>query len=422
MKVKSPNRISSMFTFFIVLLPCLSIYAIPGLNLPVSLGEATIIVLILLILLDMAAEKRSKVIATPFSIYLIYAFVSTVFVSALFLLLYQSYSISDMISRVVRDCLYMSLIVFFGKDYFDYQKAKKFIEIVATLLSLYVFAQFFLYQVFDFYLSGFIPSVKTTISGGAISDEISAHFLKNATIDGFVKAHGFLSEPAAAAHFLSTALLLELIPLGRKINFKRAILYSAGMVFTFSVNAYIALVFCWLVWMVVYARRGKEIIHGIVFICVVLLFVIPTAINSDFVGAVVGRLTGLFSGESTQNSAAMRVFRGWAFYFEMPFIYQLIGSGFGNFIEFKEALSISTVYEQADEYLNSNSYIAISSGIIGLFLYVMGIWREASQKHPVAKCMALLLFLFGFSSSIYSSGMFVIMMLLIFNCPRKENV
>ena len=421
MVAKKPQGLSTLYTFLVVVLPIVGIYAIPGLNLPISLGELFVIFLLPLLLVDMLLTGKTVAITNPFYLYIAYAGISTLAVSCAFLLLYDGFSVSSVLVRVIRDIFYLLLIIFFGKDFFDFKKAKKIIKVICCLLSAFIFVQFFAYQLFGIYVSGFIPGIRTTLSGGVVSNQLSEHFLKSAMIDGYVRPHGFMAEPAAAAHFLSVGLILSLFSTDeKKSDIRSALVLSLAMIFTTSINAFAALVFCWFLWIMYRGRRGMWIVYILIFVLVAVAFGIPIILMSDFAQDIVGRIIALFDGSGTQNSAAIRILRGPFFYFEMPFIFKIFGSGFGNFDAFKNAFQINTVYEQADEYFNTNSYVAISSGVIGLFLYIWSIWKNTAGRYWVSKAMALLLFLYGFSSSIYSTGIFAIMLLLTFNAPKEK--
>lgn len=416
------NRLESIYTLLIVLLPILHIYAVPRFGNVLSLGELLLILTIPFLVVALAMRGMYAKMDNPFFLYLFYALVSTIIISLVLCFIYSQFSLNSMINRVLRDIYYMMLIVVFGKEFFNFELGVKYIKIIAIILSAFIICQFILYSVFGVYVSGFIPGVKTTISGGAFSNEIAAKFLLAATYDGIIRCNGFLAEPASAGHFLSVALLIFLFPTNKKsIDFKKAIVVSLAMVLTFSANAFVALTFCWIWWLLTAKKRYREAGDAIL-ILIACGIIIPFAAKNNLIQGVFSRVTGLFAADNnTQNSASVRVLRGWAFYIKMPVVNQIFGSGFGNFIEFKEALNISTVYEHADEYLNTNAYVAISSGLIGLVLYIYGIWKAAIlSNQALTKSLALLLFIYGMSSSIYSSAPFVIILLLIFNCPKKE--
>lgn len=413
------ERLSYVYTMLIIVLPIMGVYAVPFLPLAISLGELLLIGMIPFIILAQVGKSVTVNFSNPFWEYLIYSLMATLIASCSLFFMFQGYDVTDMLFRVVRDMFYFLLILFFGKDFFDFSLGIKILLKVAKFASLFMLVQFLAYQIFRLSVWGILPGVQTTISGGVVSNEVIEHFMKSAIIDGYLRAYGFFSEPAAAAQYLSVALIaIFFLNKKHKIDFKWAILISLAILVTFSVNGYIALIFSWGM-MFIKAKKSKRAKKICLIIGVLLVLSIPIVLSNEKINGVFIRLISLFKGESTQNSAAVRVLRGPVFFLNMPFVYQVFGSGFGNFESFKAIFAIDTVYEQATEYLNTNSYVAISSGLIGLLLYIRGIWSNTVGKPYFAKVMALLVFLLGFACSIYSSPIYVIYLLLIINCPKR---
>ena len=138
--------------------------------------------------------------------------------------------------------------------------------------------------------------------------------------------------------------------------------------------------------------------------------------------SVLNRLIDLKNGVNPHGSSAIRVLRGIAFYYNMPLFYQIFGSGFGNFLQFKELYKITTIYEMMDEYMNTNAYILVSSGIIGFSLFVASIFRRAAGRVIFSKMLIIIVLMYGMSSSIYGSAQFVIMLLFIMYAPKKGEI
>ena len=234
----------------------------------------------------------------------------------------------------------------------------------------------------------------------------------------------FFSEPAVCAHFLSVALLLELFPAVGKIkDFTTSFLYTIALVLTFSVNAYVAIVVCWGIWVLFNAKNHKKsgLITTILVFSIMIAGIVMIASN-DITKRVFERLFLLGDTSITEGSSVVRVLRGMSFYFEMPTFFQIFGSGFGNFIQFKDIYGITTIYETADEYMNTNAYILVSSGIIGFILFVGSLYTIAKKRITISKMILLIVIMFGFSSSIYSSAQFVIMLSFILYAPKKEEI
>lgn len=418
MYIRQLNKMTKSFTGFVLLLPFFSIYASPINN--VSIGECIMFLLAIFMIIDRRLRNQNFTIEkNPFWGYLAYALVSTLACSFILGMVFSRFELSSMGIRVARDAFYFSIVMIFGNWYFDFEYAKYFLKKVSFLLGLFILFQFVAYELAHVYIPNIIPMLKTTVSGGLMGYEIMEKYAITAGRDGFVRAAGFFSEPAVVAQYMSVSLLIVLFPQFGKPNVKTAIFYSIIMLLTFSVNAYIALLVCWLLWGLYNNKGNKQNFIKIFLLALFFMIGIVFVAKNDATSSVLNRLVELKNGGRTSGSSVERVLRGIAFYTHMPFIYQLTGSGFGNFIQFKEAYDITTVYETIDEYMNTNAYILVSSGIIGFLLYVGTLFKRTMGRITVSKMMIIIVLVFGLSSSIYSSGQFIIMLLFIMYAPRK---
>ena len=421
MSIQKKQTLSKLYTLLVVFLPVLSTYAAPGLGTAVSLGELLLLLIVpLLILRIFCGTQKMTRTRNVFYIYFFYAIVLTIETSLFFVAKSKDYTMRDSIVRLIRDAFYIALVFLFGKYFFDIDLGLRLFNLLAVALSAFIIVQFCLYFFSGIYLPGVLPNANLTVSGGIQGWELNNLFLRHAMQDGYVRANGFMAEPAIAAQFLAVALLSAMFPINKTTDVKLACLYSMGLLLTFSANAFVALMVCWILWLLK-AKKDEKIMLCIAISFIVAIFLFPVILDNQFIGDVINRLLNIFDSGNTQNSAAVRVIRGFAFFLEMPIFFQIFGIGFGNFIGFKSIYGITTIYEQETEYLNTNAYIAISTGIIGLVLFVVAILKGTKEKPFLAKAIAIILFTFGFSSSIYSTGIFVIMLLFIFGLPNINN-
>lgn len=412
--------VCKLYTVTILLLPITTIYSSPIPSL--SLGELFSFFVIVVLLFDSIMNKGLKLKQSPFIPYLLYAFVITLICGLLFSIMTERYSIHDSLERMLRDAFYFTLILLFSPYYFDFDFGITVIRKIAFISGAFILFQFIMYALFNVYIYGVIPWMTTTISGGCTGAELATRFKATANIDGFAKGTGFFSEPAVVAQFMSVALLLELFPTYGKVNYKRAIFYTVIMILTFSVNAYVAVLVCWGLWAVYSNKDGLNKLIKIILMGVILLAAFYIAMQNEKTASVLNRLVELKKGEKTSGSSVIRVIRGISFYFEMPFFFQIFGSGFGNFIQFKELFNIITVYETSSEYMNTNAYVLVSSGVIGFLLYIYALFKSSKGKVVVSLMIAFIVLMFGISSSIYSSAVYVIMLSFLCTAPRKEAV
>lgn len=407
--------ICCFYTITILLLPIVSIYASPIES--VSIGELFLFFVMLVLLFD--NTKKLGIKKNPFLIYVSYASMITLICCFLFMAISENYSVVDSLKRMFRDAFYFTLILVFSPRYFDFRYGKSVIGQIACITGFFVVLQFVAYSLLGVYISGIIPWLKTTISGGLTGSELAAKFASTAESDGFARGTGFFSEPAVVAQFMSVALLLELFPVKDSFSFKKPFFYTVTLILTFSVNAYVSLLVCWSLWALCSSKKKKARVS---LICLLVLIGILIAMSNEKTASVLKRLVELKNGERTSGSSVLRVVRGMAFYSEMPFFYQVFGSGFGNFIQFKALYSITTVYEEAAEYMNTNAYVLVSSGAIGFVLYLFALFGSSKGRVMVSAMIAIVVFMFGISSSIYSSPVFVIMLSFLMAAPKKEDV
>lgn len=420
MPVKKINKVTKIFTGAVLLFPVMTIYAtsIPA----VTFGEVILAVLMVILCIDILWSKKTlKISSNPFWLYLLYAFGISLISSIVLALISTQFSLSEMLQRVIRDGFYFILILIFGEYYFDFEYAKKFIKIFSVISGCYIILQFMVYAIWQIYIPGIIPQLQTSISGGVTGEELIQRYTLIASYDGHISASAFFSEPAVVAHYITVALLLELFTDKGKGNLKLAVFYSLIMLLSFSLNAYISICVCWGLW-ALYSARNKKYAYRTLVFAIAFLVAGLFLVNSTNVMNVFNRLVYLLSGEQTSGSSVIRVLRGPAFYFKMPLLFQLFGSGFGNFMQFKEIFGITTIYETADEYMNTNAYILVSSGVMGFVLFVVTLAKKISKKIVFSKMLFVLVLMFGLSSSIYSSAQFVIMMMFMIYAPEKREV
>lgn len=396
------------FSYAVILMNVLSVYSIQSLSL--NFGEIYLMLLIPFLLLNRPRLFMSKAL-NWYLLFLLYAFIVSVFVS----LSNQYVYFGDTINRLLRDTFYIALVFVFASNFFSYRFALRMFDIVSIVLSFYIILQFVVYLVFHIYIPGIISFLP--------SRDYASQLLRSAAIDGYLRANGFLSEPAACAQMLSVVLLLNLLPFGRnRVNWKRSILYSIAILCTVSTNGVVFLLFDYFVWLLINLKTSssKRLTNTIIASILILLVGVFIFYNSAIVQSAFKRI--LTIGDSNAGSASIRVVRGFAFYNELPSIYKVFGIGFGNFLGIKEAYGIDTIYEETAEYMSMNSHLLTSVGIIGILLLSIAIFFGLRKKTIQGKALFMLFFLMGMSSSVYSQPIFVIVLSFVFYGLDKKRL
>ena len=416
MQYNSENipRLSKLFTLLVIIYPLSSVYASP--IKAVSFGDILLLICAIPMTINIVTQRR-KLRVLPFWMYILYAFVITIVSSVLLMGISYSYSISNAINRIVRDAFFLLTIVIFGQYYFDFRYAKKALKIFTIILGCFIIFQSLIYRVAGIYIPGIIPQLATTISGGMTGAEYNSVFQYKAVVYGFIRSSGFLAEPAIVGQVVAITLLLELFNKDNKPNMILCVFYSLIMVLSFSTNSYVALIACWGLWALYSNRHNRNNIIKIIIVLFAMIILIVFLLKNENTASVFLRFFEL--RERTSGSSVIRVLRGIAFFINMPLLYQVFGSGFGNFLDFKAIYGITTIYEQADEYMNTDAYILVSAGIIGFALFIYTILRSIKGNEIVSKMIFIILLIFGISSSIYSTPQFMIMMMFILYAPKE---
>ena len=412
---KKKNIYAKIFTSLVIIFPLTSIYATPIKS--VSFGDLLILLILIPLTFDMFINTARRGVV-PFWIYIMYAFGVTVVASFLFFGISDTYSSNDVINRIIRDGYFLVTIVVFGKRYFDFQYGKKLLKSFTIVLGGFIIVQTIAFMLMGIYIPGIIPGLNTTISGGISGMEYNRIFQHKAEAEGLLRSSGFLAEPAIVGQVVSVTLLLELFNDRKKINKALCLYFSLILVLSFSTNSYVALFVCWTLWTLYSNRHSRKNIIKILIGIIVLIIGLIIFVQNERTASVFARFFEL--RDRTSGSSVIRVLRGIVFYINMPLLFQLFGSGFGNFLEFKKLYEITTIYETADEYMNTNAYILISTGLIGFILFIITILWSIRNNDVVSKMIFILLLVFGLSSSIYSTPQFMIMMMFILFYPKER--
>ena len=398
-----------IFTFCMVAMIVLNTYTIG----PIAFGEL-LMLLVFLLYINQTKTRHYALAECLFYIFIGYSFVITIINAAYFGLDYQSPAL-----RMLRDAFYLVLILVFARRFFDYQYAAKLMNVLAIVLSVYILVQFFAYLIFGIYIPGVIPGLNV---GGRSFGDIKYNMVVTASILGYIRPNGFLAEPSNCGHFLVLVLLINLFDNNSSYRFYRVALFVLAILCTTSANGIVLMILAFLFW--IFQRIKRPInqirLNNILLLSGVLLIMAVIAyIRFDFVQNVVQRLVLL--GTRTQGSGAIRVLRGFMFYKELPLFSKLFGIGFGNFDGIKALMSISTAYEYDVEYMSMDSYLLVSSGIIGIALILLALFYSFPRKNVIGKGAVLLLIAMGMSSSIYSTAIFALYVSFYLHCNKPEN-
>lgn len=412
-KYKCSSKASNRFSLLIVLMMLGNVYLFPLFK-SIDMGE----LLILLWMPYFLMCNRKPAITKEYKF--LYVFISYSVMITLFMCFLISGDIGDPLARLLRDLFYYLIIIYLGYQYFDYYSFKKYLVLFSVILSIFVIVQTLLYFVTGYLMPGFIMGALLN-DGGYTGAELYANYLHYASVAGYLKPNGFLCEPAHCAQCFFVALLVLFFSKKcDKDDIKYAIIISIGTVLTMSTSAMLYLMFAWGMWFV---KEGKEnVIKFFLIIVIVVVFILMAIKHGqlDNVIIVIRRFTNIITGDSITASSQLRMLKGFDVFIALPILQQLLGIGFGNYTAALSLLSNNRSIIMLDnEYMNTVSYLLVSSGIIGftfICLFFIQMYRRSFQ---MGRIMIIALLIMSLGSSIYSSPIWVWMMLLILYSNRE---
>lgn len=396
------NQSRRLFTFAVIFSVVGNIYAVGSLG----FGEILIILAIVLCMLMQGLVIRISVfdMKHSFTLFFIYAVIISLSVAMLF----SRIPVSEAIERIIRDTFYVVVIFVFSASFFERAYARRVIAWLSVALSVFVFIQFFAYLLFHIHFMGLIRFLP--LASGESFIDLKNHYLKMASYQGYIRANGFLDEPARCAHLLSVGLLVLFFSKHERYKGLKIVIVSVGMVLTTSLNAILLLPVCFLIyyWFSLKQSGRKPKPWIVIFPIAALLAGIVAYFCIPMVQTILQRLQNVKT--TTQGSTVLRLLRGFAFYGKMPLWSKVFGIGVGNFLGFKDAFHIITPYEETTEYMNTLSYILVSTGIVGTLLLAAAMRKLYKRTDVLGKSIILLLIVTSLSSSIYSTPYMIIAM------------
>ena len=406
----------NIYSFLIAFLLIGSIYIVSIFGV-ISYGE------ILIIVFDFLLLFKHKTISLFSNVWLL-AFTLYSVVLTLIVSLFLGGYISEPISRLARDAFYWVNIYVIAKSFLNYSIFEKWVLRLCVALSVFIIIQSLVYYLTGIVIPGMLVNV--TVSTSESVSEIYDHLAVMAQRNGYFKANGFLKEAAhcAQALFIGNIIIFERYKVDYDSrNLRLAILFSVASIMTFSASA---LVFVLCFWSIVcfdnlkMGRISKKMaIPFLFFLIGALFFSLFLDVDLNFSG-VIERITTASSANTADGSSYYRIYRGFYYWATLPIQFKLFGIGFGNYDNFQRYFHLDYNNELMNEYMNSISYLLVSSGVIGIvffFLFIYYLFRDGTS---IAKYTIIGLLIMSLSSSPYSSVFWIWLMLIIIN-NQKHN-
>lgn len=406
------------FTFLVSMMMLFSVYLLPFATF-LSWGELLLFISMIGLLLRYHTISMYK--SNALFMFVTYGII----VSIIMTMIYKA-DMTQTISRLFRDGFYWILIYVLGYSFLNNQLFRKWVKVICTCLSIYIITQFVVYMLTGYLIPGF--PMNAVVSASTSSIEIYNSTIESALRNGYLKANGFLTEGAHCGQALSIGIVVifdfDKTDENDKTTFGLMLIFSLASILTFSATGLALVGIVWIAVILTLMKSGrisKKIALPIFFMLILLVIFVVFAGNTLNISSVVNRILHASSSSTADNSTFFRLYRGFELWKGLPFENKIFGIGFGNI---KSLSHLSKGMLQGivnNEYMNTISYILISSGVLGSVLYLVYIIQMYIQTNRSGRVMVLLLFMMSLSASPYSSVFWVWMMMFIISRQRSRN-
>lgn len=334
MRKKTTNILGFILAMFPVLIQYKSL--IPG----ITLGELLLIIMIPTMLYYFKIKKDIRLI--PFVFILIF------FIILLIYLIFSSYFVNrisyiNTLSGIIRGIFYFCIVFLCINSIFNVNIFFNFYSKITMLATIYLIIQVFAHNLLNINLPWTIPFLNVYQENYNTID--FASFFSD-----FYRPYSFFLEPGYYVQYILPCLVILLF-IKKAYNLKMAIFISIGLVFSTSGQGLIIGLIIWVLYIILELRRNI-----LVYISTNIFFVllIGSILKISFIERSLARLFG--SDTSSSNS---RIFEPFSYFMNLETQNKIFGIGYNN---------ISSIFGKV--YLNSVSYVLITSGIVG-FLFVL---------------------------------------------------
>lgn len=392
------SRTSKWFSVLIAILPILGSYAsgVPGF----SVADICLVLFVGLSFLTRGSRNRYSVSVAPLLLGLTLVIIFSLFDC----LLGFPASTSDVVIRTIRYSFYIIVLFTAGKKFLDVPTLIQCVKKVSFLGSLFIVFQAVMYYTWGIVVKGFLPFLSLYVEQyqntnyGIIYETLNMY-----------RPTSFFLEPAHYARYCIIGIILYLF-VDEVIDNKTMLhvaLCAIGIVISTSSLGYLMLA---IVGSMFVFTRIKHIKSRILrqFMCLVAIMFPILLLGILRIPIIQSVLNRSFSGSITDSNSAMGArLGGFTYYFDLPFINKLIGTGFGNVPD--------------GVWMSSAAYWLYGSGIFVFLIYFYFLWRTFFCVGIAEKNILLIVLLLLFTDdSFYSYMIILYFSLVIFR--RLEDV
>lgn len=388
-------NISKLLSVAILLLPIINMYVLNSFINNVSVLASLIILLVMCYILALDKFKIVFRVSQEGIRFTQYNFIIVTLMLFSMLLNYNvGFHFNTWIVAFIICCIFLGV----SCRYVDLDYLKKVYYIICIIAALYLLLQFVVYRVFGVIL----PSNLLPLETQDLANTIEEYNLFNR-----LRLQSFFSEPSTFAEYILPCYVLTVY----NDNMKRIKKILSVFLFSFSILlstsflgiACLCIINLTYIFFKYNTNRTKILCYTGLLIIVISLVVNHIPYIKDVVYDFLE--TGIYSSKS-----AVRVFRGFSLYFQLPFYLQLFGTGIGNGYDYMQMYSISTAFEsqwrEVTEYFNGIASSFIYGGFIVGTMFIKSPFLFYTTE--TKKTLAILVSAICLSGSIFYNMMFLV--------------
>lgn len=395
-KLKSYTNYDKIVSLILPLTPILDFYGWDPFDI-------SFIIVILLYIWGLLYRRPTKNVPRFLKIYLLYYLISFI--------------IGGIISRTMippLGWLKVSIIYLLFFHYTQIELFKKYYFIITYISIIFLFFQIFTYEISNIKISGII-SFLPIIPSMSNSEYIALTLKEN------WRFCSFFSEPAKFAQYLLPFYSILLFSKTENNRIIKLSLVILTLLFLESGNAILILCIVTIIYLLFSLFKNFDI-KRIIFIVSISTIIGIGGIyymKTNAASNLIERQNEL-SGEEYASSGFVRIYRGYYVFEALPIIEKIFGAN--NITLLSQAnshSSVSFLFGDNDYYYNTFQSIIIKTGLIGLTIFTIFIYRLFRYTNIIGKSVLITFISLCFIASMYLSYLMLMYLVFIWNNKKK---
>ncbi len=407
------KRIKKIYTAIIALWPILNVYGTPidGFG----MGDLFVILLLPFVIISYFKNKKALDKTYKKLVVSIILFISFSIITSLLSIIIFNGAEIDIIKRLIVTIFYVILsIICIKQGIIDRKLFIKVYCYAAIIASFAILLQYFFHYVLHKNLYLLIGQLKLSPSNlqsfADYKNKYDLMYLYN------FRPTSFFLEPAHFAAYASPSIYI-LLNKNKKIkNILFAIIVSLSVILSTSGIGIVATMIIWAYYLLKNNENQKlKVITILVFGIFIAVFV-----NNSIFDKSAERIRDI--NKDSESSINYRLLKGYKMYPKMQLYEQIFGIGLGGYESYVRALGDETELD-SNEYMNSVSYILVSTGLIGFIIfciYMSNIYKLFRSKNNTC-IFIVLITIYLTSSAIFSCNDVLLIVLGTLPIIEKQN-